>query len=105
MKESENPNLGGKIFRYDGDGKWADCGQLPETESIGGFAVFRGKLHAGSLYKPAGFFRYEGDQKLTTLPVPNGKRRPPRRARRRWRRRLSGRPYGPPSRLTFWAMS
>lgn len=74
LKESENPNLGGKIFRYDGDGKWADCGQLPETEGIGGFAVFRGKLHAGSLYKPAGFFRYEGDQKWATLPLPNGKR-------------------------------
>lgn len=74
LKESENPNLGGRIFRYDGDGKWFDCGQLPETEGIGGFAVFRGKLHAGSLYKPAGFFRYEGDQKWTTLPLPNGKR-------------------------------
>ncbi len=74
LKESENPNLGGKIFRYDGDGKWIDCGQLPETEAVGGFAVFRGKLHAGSLYKPAGFFRYEGDQKWTTLPLPNGKR-------------------------------
>lgn len=74
LKESENPNLGGKIFRYDGDGQWIDCGQLPETEGIGGFAVFRGKLHAGSLYKPAGFFRYDGEQKWTTLPLPNGKR-------------------------------
>lgn len=74
LKESENPNLGGKIFRYDGDGKWTDCGQLPETEGIGGMAVFQGKLHAGSLYKPAGFFRYEGDQKWTTLPLPNSKR-------------------------------
>ncbi len=74
LKESENPNLGGKIFQYDGDRKWIDCGQLPETEGIGGFVVFQGKLHAGSLYKPAGFFRYEGGQKWTTLPVPNGKR-------------------------------
>lgn len=74
LPESENLNLGGRIFRYDGDGKWIDCGQLPDTESIGGMAVFRGKLHAGSLYKPAGFFRYEGDQKWATLPLPNGKR-------------------------------
>lgn len=74
LKESENPNLGGKIFRYDGDNRWTDCGQLPDTESIGGFVIFQGKLHAGSLYKPAGFFRYEGDQKWTTLPLPNGKR-------------------------------
>lgn len=74
LPESENPNLGGRIFRYEGDGKWTDCGQLPDTEGIGGMAVFRGKLHAGSLYKPAGFFRYEGNQKWTTLPLPNGKR-------------------------------
>jgi hypothetical protein len=74
LKESENPNLGGRIFRFEGAGVWADCGQLPDTEAIGGFAVFRGKLHAGSLYRPAGFFRYEGGQKWTTLPLPNGKR-------------------------------
>jgi len=74
LQESENPNLGGRVLRFEGDGVWADCGQLPETDAIGGFAVFRGKLHAGSLYKPAGFFRYEGEQKWTTLPLPNGKR-------------------------------
>lgn len=74
LSESENPNLGGRIFRYEGDQKWTDCGQLPETIGIGGMAIFQGKLHAGSLYKPAGFFRYEGGQKWTTLPLPNEKR-------------------------------
>jgi hypothetical protein len=75
LKESENPNLGGKVFRYDGEQRWIDCGQLPDAEGIGGFAVFQGKLHAGSLYKPAGFFRYEGGQKWTTLPLPNNGKR------------------------------
>ena len=74
QKESENPNLGGKIFRYDGEQRWIDCGQLPETEGIGGLVVFQGKLHAGSLYKPAGFFRYDGEKTWTPRPLPNGKR-------------------------------
>ena len=74
LSESENLHLGGRVFRYDGETRWTDCGQLPGTEGIGGVAVFRSKLYAGSLYKPAGFFRYEGDKKWTTLPLPNGKR-------------------------------
>ncbi|MCX7418687.1 MAG: LamG domain-containing protein [Planctomycetia bacterium] len=74
LSESENANLGGRVFRYDGESRWIDCGQLPETEGIGGMAVFQGKLFAGSLYKPAGFFRYDGEQKWTAMPLPNGKR-------------------------------
>jgi hypothetical protein len=74
QKESENPNLGGKVFRYDGAQRWIDCGQLPETEGIGGLVVFQGKLHAGSLYKPAGFFCYDGGKTWTPRPLPNGKR-------------------------------
>ncbi|MFM9960639.1 MAG: LamG-like jellyroll fold domain-containing protein [Planctomycetaceae bacterium] len=74
QQESENPHLGGKIFRYDGEQRWIDCGQLPETEGIGGLVIFQGKLHAGSLYKPAGFFRYDGEKTWTPRPLPNGKR-------------------------------
>lgn len=74
LPESENTNLGGKVYRYVGDGQWADCGQLAGAEAIGGLCVFRGKLYASSLYKPAGFFRYEGEQKWTALDVPDGKR-------------------------------
>jgi hypothetical protein len=36
--------------------------------------VFRGNLYAGSLYRPAGFFRYEGETKWTDCGVPDGKR-------------------------------
>ncbi len=74
LKESENLNLGGRVYRYDGGTKWIDCGQLPDTEAIGGLAVYRGKLYASSLYKPAGFYRYDGDAKWTDCGVPNGKR-------------------------------
>lgn len=74
LPESENLNLGGRVFCYEGDAKWTDCGQLPNTEAIGGLAVYRGKLYASSLYKPAGFYRYEGGSKWTDCGTPNGKR-------------------------------
>jgi hypothetical protein len=63
LLESKNPNLGGKVYRYAGDQSWEDCGQLPDTEAIGGLVVYRGRLCASSLCRPAGFFRYEGGQR------------------------------------------
>lgn len=74
LTESENPNLGGRIYRYLGNAKWEEIGHFPEMEATGGMVVFRGKLYVSSLYKPAAFFRYEGRRQWTRLPVPNGKR-------------------------------
>lgn len=70
LAESENSNLGGNILRYDGDNRWIDCGTLPGVEAIGGMVVFRNQLYASSLYRPAGFFRYEGGTRWTSLPTP-----------------------------------
>lgn len=72
LEESENANLGGRVFRYD-DGAWTDCGELEGVEAVGGMAVFNGRLYATSLYRPAGFFRYEGGSNWTALATP-GKR-------------------------------
>lgn len=74
LAESENPHLGGKVYRYEADGSWSACGELPGREAIGGMVVYRGKLYASSLYRPAGFFRYEADQSWTELPTPGGLR-------------------------------
>ena len=75
LSESKNPHLGGKVYRLGEDDRWIFCGNLSsETEGVGGFAVFRGQLYAGSLYRPAGFFRYEGGEKWTPCPTPDGKR-------------------------------
>ncbi len=60
LPESENTTLGGHIFRYAGESKWIDCGRLAESETVGGMVVYRNRLYASSLYRPAGFFRYEG---------------------------------------------
>jgi len=78
LSESDNPNLGGRIFRYDDANRWVDCGQLPNTEAVGGMVVFQDRLYASSLYRPAGFFRYQPESSAdqtdlwATLPVPTG---------------------------------
>jgi hypothetical protein len=74
LTESDNPNFGGKVYRYDGDSRWVPCGALPDTEAINGMVVYRGRLYAGSLYAPAGFFRYEGGTEWTSCGTPDGKR-------------------------------
>lgn len=74
LPESENMQLGGRIFRYGGGDRWIDCGQLPETEAVGGMIVFGGRLYASSLYRPAGFFRYDGDDRWGACGTPDGKR-------------------------------
>ncbi len=70
LPESENTTRGGRVFRYDPASGWVDCGALPHTEAVGGLAVFQGKLYATSLYHPAGFFRYEGDNTWQECEVP-----------------------------------
>lgn len=74
LSESDNPHLGGNVYRYEGDGKWEHCGKLPEVEAINGMVVYRGKLYASSMYKPAAFYRYDGGKQWTSCGVPDGKR-------------------------------
>ena len=74
LNESENPALGGRIYRFAGPGQFELVGQLPETEAVGGMVSYGGKLYATSLYPPAGFFRFEGGTNWTRLENPNGKR-------------------------------
>lgn len=74
LPESENQNPGGRIYRYEGGTRWNVVGQLADVEAVGGLVVYRGHLYASSLYKPAGFFRYEAEGEWSSLPVPHGKR-------------------------------
>jgi hypothetical protein len=75
LAESENQNFGGKVYRLDVQDRWVPCGTLsPETEAIASLIVFRGRLYASSLYRPAGFFRYEGGEQWTACETPGGKR-------------------------------
>jgi hypothetical protein len=75
LSESNNPNLGGQVFRLDANDKWVSCGRVAEeTEAISSLIEFRGRLYAASLYKPAGFFRYEGEDRWEACETPEGKR-------------------------------
>ena len=74
LPESNNPTVGGKIYRLLDNDQWELVGDLAPTEAIAGLVNFDGKLFASSLYAPAGFFRYEGGTQWTTLPTPDGKR-------------------------------
>ena len=67
LSESENPNIGGKVFRYDGDNQWTKVGDFEGIDAINGLVVFRNQLYASSLYAPAAFFRYEGGTTWTSL--------------------------------------
>lgn len=75
LSESENPNFGGNVYRLGNGDVWEPCGNVsPQTEAISALVVFRGKLYASSLYRPAGFFRYEGGEQWTACNTPDGKR-------------------------------
>lgn len=74
LPDSENQARGGRIHRLGDDGRWELVGDLDPTEAVGGLVHYAGKLYASSLYKPAGFFRYEEDGKWASLPTPGGKR-------------------------------
>ena len=74
LTESENLNPGGSIFRYEGGENWVEVGKLPEREGVNGLVVYKDKLYASSMYAPAGFFRYDGDNQWTDCGVPDNKR-------------------------------
>jgi len=74
LQASPNQNPGGRIYRYDGGGKWTGCGRLGESVAISGMAVYRGRLYASSLYAPAGTFRYEGGDRWVACGTPGGRR-------------------------------
>jgi hypothetical protein len=75
LAESDNPHRGGRVFRLTTDDQWEACGSVSEeTEAIASLISYRGQLYASSLYKPAGFFRYEGQQRWTPCATPDGKR-------------------------------
>lgn len=70
LPESPNVHPGGGVYRWEPENRWVEVGRLPQTEAIGGLVVYKGQLYASSLYKPAGFFRYEQDGVWTSLPTP-----------------------------------
>ena len=76
---SENTHPGGRVWRYDGDQTWTDCGQVDaEVTSVSGLVEFNGELYAGTgttgshhpLGKNKGLFRYRGGTDWESLGCP-----------------------------------
>jgi hypothetical protein len=74
LPSSPNERPGGRVYRYEGGTKWIPCGKLGESAAVSGMAVYQGKLHASSLYAPAGTFRYEGGERWISTGTPEGRR-------------------------------
>ncbi len=74
LPESPNENLGGRVFRYEGNSRWADCGKLGASEAINGLVVYGGKLFGSSTYAPAGVFLYDDATGWTPIGTPEGRR-------------------------------
>jgi hypothetical protein len=75
LPDSLNQTLGGKVFCYEGNGKWTDCGQLGDIEAVGGLVTFRGQLYGSSMYRPGGTFVYKGGDQWDQCTAPqDGKR-------------------------------
>jgi len=73
LPESDNAERGGRVYRLVEPDRWELVGDLG-AEAIAALVNFGGKLYASSLYRPAGFYRYEGGGAWTTIPAPGGKR-------------------------------
>jgi hypothetical protein len=71
MPDSPNTHPGGRVFRYEGDGKWSDCGRLENNETgqattVGGMAVYQDRLYAGVSKPPGrGLYCLQSDDRWT----------------------------------------
>ncbi len=78
LPESPNKIFGGTVYRYEGGTGWTNCGKVADVRAIGGLAVFRGKLYAGTGISGAwrdrprtrGMYRYDGGRKWTSCGCP-----------------------------------
>lgn len=75
LPESENTQPGGKVFCYEGNGKWTDCGRVGNMAALGGMVTYKGELYATSMFKPGEMYRYLGNQKWEACPLPSPGRR------------------------------
>lgn len=74
LPASDNLERGGRVFRFVRPGVWEPAGDLDPTPAVAALVSFGGRLYASSLYRPAGFFRYEGGERWTSIPTPGGRR-------------------------------
>ena len=76
---SPNQNPGGKVFRYEGGTRWADCGKIGDVYTTTGLVTFKGNLYAttcdsyGCPKRTAACYRYDGDRKWLYVGTAGGR--------------------------------
>jgi len=76
---SPNKNPGGRVFRYDEENQWTDCGKIGDVYTVTGLVTFAGQLYAttcdsyGCPTRTEACYRYEGDKKWTFVGNPGGR--------------------------------
>ncbi len=84
LTASANQTPGGRVFRYEGGERWADCGNPGGITAIHSMVAFQGRLYASSFYRTAAVYCYEGERRwrfcgngagkrINTLAVHNGR--------------------------------
>lgn len=69
---SENHKPGGRVFRYEGDNHWVDCGKVCESDDLLGLAVYDGRLYTMPMYA-VGVYRYEGGTEWSPVGSPDSR--------------------------------
>lgn len=75
LAESANSHRGGRVYRQESDGRWRVVGELPDADAVGGLAVFKNRLWASSLYKPASLYSLDEKGTWKQEPLPEADRR------------------------------
>lgn len=69
---SENNTPGGKVFRYEGDDNWVDCGKVCDADNLLGLVVYENELYTMPMYA-IGVYRYEGGTRWSRIDSPNSR--------------------------------
>ena len=76
---SPNKNPGGRVFRYEGDSRWTDCGKIGDVYTVTGLVTFDGQLYATTCdsyecpTRTEACYRYDGGHKWTFVGNPGGR--------------------------------
>ncbi|MAG93405.1 MAG: hypothetical protein CMJ48_06615, partial [Planctomycetaceae bacterium] len=76
---SPNKHPGGRVFRYEGNKRWVDCGKIGDVYTVTGLVTYAGRLYAttcdsyGCPTRTAACYRYDGDKKWTFVGDPGGR--------------------------------
>ncbi len=73
LPDSPNETPSGHVYRYEGNKRWVDCGQLGEADDVHSLTEYQGRLYALPLRSP-GVYVYDGESTWTYCGTPADQR-------------------------------